>query len=830
MKFTRIIFLIWTFTHTLAYGQGLQFIGGHQRIEDRTSLQLFTKNNIDFTDKFEVAFDLSILPSYPIGYILRIKNENIDRTFNLFYDEEQDYCVFRLNEEGKSNLITSRIKRTDLVHLNWFKVKVIIDMQQQTIGLYIHNTKQYATVLDLPTTLSPKIIFGKSDYLIDLPNFSIKNLIIGNKDNRIIFPFRENDGNEVHNSNGKIVGSVSNPIWLINNSYRWKFIKSFNSSTQAGSNYNTKTKEIYYFNKDSIIIYNVKTKEIKSIKYSKPCPLDLVIGMNFIDYNANKLYIYETHHTGSYDGPSLVSLDLKTYTWKIESHFQLDKELHHHGYFYNASKSKYTIFGGYGRMRYSDKFYSYQLDSAVWKTEDYTTGAPLFPRYFLSMGLDSSNQNVYIFGGMGNESGEHIVGRRYYYDLHKLNLNTMKMDKLWDIGWKSPNMIPGRGLIIADSTHFYTLGYPEHVSDSFFKLYKFSIQDGSYQILGDSVPILSDKITTRVQLYYDEQLENLYAVAQESKDDISSTLKIYTINFPPLSFEELGNYTKLHSNDYILILIGFALIIISIIYYVYYIRQRKRHHVSKTIPFLSKEIILPEHDKNAIYLFGDFKVLDRAGKDKTHLFSTRIKQTLCVIFEYGQDDGITSKYLSSLLWPEKSEDKVKNSRGVTINHLRKALSELDGFELQFEKGKYKIVRSENAYCDFMRCIEIIKYNLSDHREELIHILKRGPFLQSTNDPIFDNLKTKLERQLETTLSAELEKIMSENLYYIALELADILLKIDPINDFGLSAKIKSYIALKQHVEARATYQSFVVEYKKMMNENYPNSYEEIIKN
>jgi len=807
----------------------LQFNGGHQRIEERTSLQLFTSKSTAFTDNYEISFDLSILPSNPIGYILRIKNEKINRTFNLFYDEEEDYCVFRLNEEGKSSIITTRIRHSELVNLNWYKVKVVMDMQESKIGLHIHNTKQYAKVAQLPFNYTPEIIFGKSDYLIDLPNFAIKNLTTGNKQKIITIPLRENEGNEVHDNDGKTIGKTLNPKWLINDSYRWKFLKSFNSSTQAGSNYNDKTKEVYYFNRDSILIYNIKSDELKTIRFKKRCPLDLVVGMNFIDKENNKLYIYETHHIGQYAGPSMVSLDLHSYTWKVESDFQLDKELHHHGYFYNSLNRKYTLFGGYGRMRYSDTFYSYNLDSSTWSTENNIKGETIFPRYFLSMGNHQNNKELYIFGGMGNESGEHIVGRKYFYDLHKLDLKTMKMTKLWDLTWKSPNIIPGRGLVIADSTHFYTLGYPEHVSDSHFKLYKFSIKDGSYSILGDSVPIYSDKITTRVQLYYDEQLENLFAIAQESKDDISSTLKIYKLNFPPISSVELANYAESNSRNNILIAIILSIIALITIYSINHYRKKKKNKANDVLSYTPKEIQLPTHEKNAIYIFGDFKVLDRAGKDMTHLFSTKLKQALCVILEHTTTDGITSKHLSNILWPEKPEDKVKNSRGVTINHLRKALSELDGFDLQFDKGKYKIVQTSDAYCDFTRCNEILNDHVESYREELIHILNRGSFLQSSNDPIFDNLKTKLERQLEAMLSAELVKSINENQHFISLQLANVLLKIDPLNDFGLLAKIKTYILLKQEVEARTTYQSFVVEYKRLMSENYTYTYEELIK-
>lgn len=88
---------------------------------------------------------------------------------------------------------------------------------------------------------------------------------------------------------------------------------------------------------------------------------------------------------------------------------------------------------------------------------------------------------------------------------------------------------------------------------------------------------------------------------------------------------------------------------------------------------------------NSMYLFGDFSVFDRNGRNISYMFSLRIKQIFCLILRYSDADGISSKQLSDLIWPDKPKDKVKNSRGVAINHLRKILKELDGIELVYEK-------------------------------------------------------------------------------------------------------------------------------------------------
>lgn len=58
----------------------------------------------------------------------------------------------------------------------------------------------------------------------------------------------------------------------------------------------------------------------------------------------------------------------------------------------------------------------------------------------------------------------------------------------------------------------------------------------------------------------------------------------------------------------------------------------------------------------------------------------------------------------------QAKDKVKNSRGVAINHLRKILKELDGIELVYEKGCFRFTLSSVFYCDYLRFMAIVAEN------------------------------------------------------------------------------------------------------------------------
>lgn len=808
---------------------GLKFHGGEQPIDKRTSYNVFGDHTPAFSDSFNIDFKLTLYPEKRIGYIIRIKNEKSNTIYNLFYDGQGDNLNFKLNEEGKNNLIVANFAKEELLNLAWFRVKISFDLKNDVINLAIHNQTFGVANAGLPDKYHPIILFGKSDHLIDVPSFAIKDLSVGNAE-RHYFPLKENEGNVVHDIHGNATGEALNPDWLINDAYHWKYKASFQSKSVAGANYNPEKKEIYYFNQDSLLIYNVRSGDTKTEVFDQKCPVKLILGTNFIDPKQNKLYSYEVYYAtpnDAYNGPTVASLDLNTYQWAAENYDQLPTQLHHHGSYFDSDTGQYSLFGGFGNMHYSKNFFSYDINKKEWMTLESFSGDFLSPRYFSSVGHLKKTNSIYIFGGMGNESGEQTVGRKYYYDLYKVDLNTRHITKLWEIAWKKDNVVPVRGMVILNDTSFYTLCYPEHFTSSFLKLYRFSLTDGSYEILGDSIPISSDRITTNANLYFDSELNNLYAVVQEFDDDISSDLKVYSLAFPPVTAQELVSFSKVKSNKtvtWLIILLSVASA--AVVGYLLFKKLTRRNarsqeHTPEVTDTFSKtkKAMRP----NSIYLFGDFTVRDRNNKDITYMFSAKLKQVFCVILQSSPEDSITSQRLSELLWPDKPATKVKNSRGVTINHLRKALGELDGIELIYEKGCFKFIQTAEFYCDYTKCIEIISStnNQEKNREALIKIVSRGKFLKFSDDPSFDSFKEATEQKLEPILLVEMEKSFMAESYLETIQLADTVFNIDPLNEPALIFQIKAMQKLKMNKEAKLKYQTFVMDYKNAMGKDYP---------
>lgn len=207
------------------------------------------------------------------------------------------------------------------------------------------------------------------------------------------------------------------------------------------------------------------------------------------------------------------------------------------------------------------------------------------------------------------------------------------------------------------------------------------------------------------------------------------------------------------------------------------------------------------------------------------MFTSRLKLMFCLILQYSDAEGISSRRLSDLIWPDKPKDKVKNSRGVAINHLRKILNELNGIELIFEKGCFKIVMTDDVYCDYLKCIEIISTNsINENKDEFLDIISRGKFIKLFEDPIFDSFKQNMEYKLETVILQQIKETFDAGDHYKVIKFAQAEFNIDPLNEMALSYNIRSLFILKSENAAIATYQTFISEYKKTTGKDYPHSF------
>lgn len=171
------------------------------------------------------------------------------------------------------------------------------------------------------------------------------------------------------------------------------------------------------------------------------------------------------------------------------------------------------------------------------------------------MGALNANE-LLLFGGTGNSSGDQSIGKIYYYDLYKINLKDSTVQKVRDFSYDGAQIVPVRNLLLSDDgASFYTLCYPMQEASSHLQLYKFSLQNDSYEVLGNSIPMESKAILSNANLYYNKETKEFYCCTQEfnERGGESSVTRFYSLSAPAIA--ESALFYMLLKKDFLCVLL-----------------------------------------------------------------------------------------------------------------------------------------------------------------------------------------------------------------------------------------------------------------------------------
>lgn len=237
--------------------------------------------------------------------------------------------------------------------------------------------------------------------------------------------------------------------------------------------------------------------------------------------------------------------------------------------------------------------------------------------------------------------------------------------------------------------------------------------------------------------------------------------------------------------------------------------------------------------RNYIQLFGDFKVLDKEGKDITSLFTPKLKQLFMIILCYSQrnKNGISTKELTDILWMGHSSQSAKNSRGVTMRKLRLLLESLDSVQIQFHVDRWSMVFGGEVYCDYVECVSLLKREkVHDNNFNLrfYHIIQEGELFKGESYDWLDDFKGFIGNNIVDILLKFINELNLQNDTELILSLAERILESDPVNDQALSYKLKALIRLNNYNLAKFTFDRFGGLYEEMYGEKFKVKFEELI--
>lgn len=816
------------------WSQGLRFNSYDFLISERTSYNVFEKNQNKFGKEFSISFKLAINSIHSFGEIFTIKDKISNNFITLSYiDFDSTIQKLKLNFNSESNILTIPLNYEDLSFKKWINLKISFDSSNKIITIEVNGKSYNKKGFAFSSSISPEINFGKHESNIEVPSMSIKDLRIQSGKINYTFLLNESKGEKVYDSTGKFYGLVKNPNWLINDYYHWKKRQTLFSKEISGVTFDQKNQRFISINSDTIAFYNIEKKTTTKIKLKQKNPIPMRLGTLILSPSSNMLYVYELNEV-PVNKASIACLDLNTFEWQIISQLQLPIQRHHHNNFFDSSKNGFYVFGGFGNQKYTNELNYFDLELKKW-TKINLKGDLIFPRFF--SGLCKINKNeILIFGGTGNKSGDQTIGKIYYSDIYKINLNSKRTTKLWDVSNQNKKNVSARNMVVSDdSKSFYTICYPEYLSSTFLQLKNYSIKDGKNKILGDSIPMNSENILTNANLYYNKITKELYCTTQEYQINGQNKISFYSIKAFPIPKDLLNKNIKDSTSNKTILLLSFIIIVAISFFFIYKKKRKEKKKVStQIISNLNLEEKKSLISENAVFLFGNFKVFNKKGKDITYLFSPKIKQLflLLLLNNKKEETGISSELIYDVLWPDSDYDKAKNLKNVTINLLRRNLEEIEGIQLVYSNKVFKLEYETSFYCDYFEFnnhIKLLKqdFNKEDSLPSLLTIIGNGTFLKSIEDTYFDYYKTEYENDILETIPYLIQTTYDNKDYAATIIISNSLFSIDPINEIAFYYKIHSLLRMKNSTDAKKCFNYFIIEFKKIMNDDFSKTFLEV---
>lgn len=840
-KAVQILYLLLLFVPvSQGYAQGLLFNSNDSLVSKRTSYLVFKNDIPTFNDQLRLKFDLSLWDNEHLGYIFSITDAR-NNSYSLSFLHTDTTSWLNFNIDSRSNKIKIPLDPRQLKKRRWMKVSVAINLKGDQVTMTVNGKTYRAAQFGFDQQISPRIIFGRNERYSEVPNMAVRNLEVSGTDADFSFPLNEWSGNSVHNAGGDELGEAANPVWLINESYFWtpRFSQRFDEV--AGLNYHAGTQQLFIFGKEQLYKYDTETDRVSQQVYQNPFPMIMMLGKSIVNEKENRLYTYEVNRPKEVGGPNLATLDLNTLHWDTLGKALLKEQRHHHNIFYDYKQDQLFLFGGYGSFAYYNNFFTYNRTTDQWDKVIFS-GDTIQPRFFSGYSRANAKNEVYIFGGYGNETGSQVIGGKNFYDLYRVNLSTHTVTKCWEIANPEKDFVPANNLVLsADQQYFYALCYAHSKPKTTLRLYKFAIKDGTYEIVSGTIPVVGEKIESDINLFYNPLLNEFFCAVQQFNDDKHSVVRIYSLYAPPISKQAyLSAVAKNPASEKSIL--RFSLLLLALAGaaaagFFWFIRKTSlKYQLAGSSPEDEEpDLLLPADEdqhqdsmvkKNAVYLLGEFTVYDKNSRDITYLFSPKIRQLFVLILLNSRNGiGISSKKISAVLWPDKDIAKTKNIKGVTINHLRNAIADIGGLELTFFNDTYCFQFQPDFSCDYF----VVSSQLFGHHEAAqtsylpahFHLIARGGLLQSIAEPWLDDFKLSYEEALLNVILPELKRVYEARELKKALDISRVILSIDPFNDEAIKFRLKAFRRTKGIVHAQKIYDEFSLDYKKSLGVVYP---------
>ena len=569
--------------HILVAQGGLTFVSNDKPKDERTSYRVFEKE-INFKNNLKVSFEMTFHSPLFIGEILSIKNTRNQKEISLYYKytyNEKNESFIQINKVGEEKIYQKKIPDEIIINGTWIDVKIILDFINDKIVFSFNGN-----TVEIPQNFKRNedkydLVFGKHDIYFDVPSFKIRNLEVVSSNVEIKFLLNQKEGVDVYSENQDYKGKVENPYWLIGDFYHWKELKTFKHTSPTEIVFDQVNSCFYMLADTYLLKYNVLINTVDSIQYSNEKNfVPSLTGKAILNNEENTIYVYKNSLNKIINNDLLIqklglviekdelakkslnlknsytvaSLNLDTFIWEKISTENIFNEIRfHNNTLFNNKSNTFLMFGGYSNFNYHNDFIEYNLTTKN-KSQLSFSGDVISPRFFASHVSKSENEML-VYGGVGNMSGEEYIGKKYFDDLYEVDLLNKVITRKWSGENELYQSASSENMILSsDKNYFYNLSFAENILNTNIQLKKVKIENGSTTLLGDAVPFKTNKFPNKIDLFQFEKNNQLVLYKKEYIDNKIQTnlISFYTLEFEPITLKTYDEGQAIINNNNLL--------------------------------------------------------------------------------------------------------------------------------------------------------------------------------------------------------------------------------------------------------------------------------------
>jgi two-component SAPR family response regulator len=829
---------------------GLQF-SSHEAIpEKRTSLNLTPGEPLCLKENTQISFELKFVPGFNayFGYVIRLittDNQNIDLVsidkagnFNFVIGESFSYA-FKIDSSSLFG--------------KWNHCEIRFDKNRQEVSFFLDNRLVTKGKLNFTNTTCCKVFFGTNSQerykTIDVPPMQLKDVnITENKKRKYCFQLSETSGIRALDIVDKKIAEIKNPVWIAPRHLHWNQLQTIATTATPSVAFDKKNEILYIISVDTLYKFSFKTNQLTGSKLSKSRKTLPAGNQSIFDDRVNTLYNLFI------DEKTVSAYDVAENSWKLN--FSAKPKLTE---FWQANKfissfdSALYIIGGYGQLNYKNLVQRFSFRDKTWKVLQ-TKGDFFMPRYLSALGTNAAADTAYIIGGYGSKTGHQTVNPTYNFELMAYSVAGRSFKHIYNFQQPEKEFCFGNSLIIdGDANQFYGLTFPNDRFNSHLQLIRGSLRSPEYEFLGDSIPYSFHDIESFADLYYCPSSKKLVAVTLVSATNKPTSVKIFTIDFPPNRLIVTQPVNASDKSIYFLLSILFSSILLGIIIF---LLQRRRKQIQQPVvdrkvsilqsqpafQSLAAEEKLSSHGlyenfktSSTIFLFGHFEVIDKEGNDITRQFTPLLKEIflLILINTFKDGKGISSDKLCETIWVDKPIKDARNNFSVNIVKLKSILEKAGATNISKETGKWRFEILNNSitldYQQFLKLADEKPFPVGkNYINELLTILNKGAFLREAQYSWLDDTKANVSDFVITAILSYTSKAILQSEPDFILKLANCIFLFDQMNVEALELKCRSLIILGRHGSAKETYVNFTKEYTKNYGQDFEKTYADII--